>query len=381
MAHHHHHHHYSEIKSVTIINALVNFLLAVFKIFIGYIGHSQALVADGLHSFSDLLSDGLVILAAKAGGKRPDKDHPYGHRRIETMAGILIALMLTTVGLGLAYDTAYDLIHGVTQARPGVFVIITAAVSIIANEWLYRYTEAIGKKLNSNLLHSNAYHKRSDAMVSVIVLVSVLGAYFGFDYLDAAAAFIIGALIIKMGMTMIYQSIRELMDSSVEPKILKHIIQQIKDVPGVCSIHQLRTRSLGGSIFVDVHIIVDSKISVSEGHHIAEEIHLGLVKNISNVMDVIVHIDPEDDEKSMPSIDLPNRKKLQTLLNESWHTLPEFKHIQKTVLHYLDGKLDIEVYISIKDKKQIDTELSKAYEAAAHNIPEIHEVKIYFNLD
>ncbi len=380
MAHHHHHHHYSEIKRVTIVNGLVNFLLAVVKMVIGYVGHSQALIADGLHSFSDLLSDALVILAAKAGGKQPDKDHPYGHRRIETMAAIVIAIMLTGVGLGLAYDTVYDLWHGIDTPHPSIAVIITAIISIVANEWLYRYTNAYGKKLKSNLLHSNAYHKRSDAMVSVIVLASVVGTYFGLSYLDAVAAFIIGALIIKMGLHMVIDSIRELMDTSVDQKTLKQIIRQIKHVPGVCSIHQLRTRSLGGSIFVDVHIIVDSKISVSEGHHIAEEVHLGLVKRISNVMDVTVHIDPEDDEKSMPSIDLPNRVKAEELLKQCWHDLPEYTHIQKIVLHYLDGRLDVAVIMQAKEGKTMNAELEKTYKAAASEITAIADLKIYYHL-
>ena len=381
MAHHHHNHHYSEIKRVTIINGIVNFLLAVFKIIIGYVGQSQALMADGLHSFSDLLSDALVILAAKAGGKRPDKDHPYGHRRIETIAAIAIAIMLTTVGLGLAYDTIHDVLQGIISTQPSVVVIITAIVSIIANEWLYRYTEAYGKRLNSNLLHSNAYHKRSDAMVSLIVLASVLGTYFGIPYLDASAAFIIAALIIKMGVQMVIHSIRELIDTGVDQKTLRKIVQEIKSVAGVRSIHQLRTRSLGGSIFVDVHIIVDPHISVSEGHHIAEEVQLSLINHIGNVLDVIVHIDPEDDEKSAPSIHLPSRAQLQNRLTERWQDLPAFDHIQKVVLHYLDGKLVIEVFVILKDELQADKKLQKLYQEAASDIAEVHKVKLYFGID
>lgn len=376
-----HFHHYSEIKRVTLINGLVNFLLALFKIIIGYIGHSQALIADGLHSFSDLLSDALVILAAKAGGKRPDKDHPYGHRRIETLASILIAIMLTAVGLGLAYETADHLVHGIAHEQHSMPVIITAVVSIVANEWLYRYTETAGKKLNSNLLHSNAYHKRSDAMVSMIVLASVVGTYFGFTFLDAAAAFIIGALIIKMGVKMILDSTRELIDTGVDQKTLRRIIKKIKEVPGVYSIHQLRTRSLGGSIFVDAHILVDSKISVSEGHHIAEEVHFYLVKHINNVIDVTVHIDPEDDEKSMPSIDLPNRTILQKHLEACWKDLPGYQSIQKMLLHYLDGKLDVEVFINLKDVENPTKELLHRYQKAAKAIPSIHQVSIHFSLD
>lgn len=376
-----HLHHYSEIKRVTLINGLVNFLLALFKIIIGYMGHSQALIADGLHSFSDLLSDVLVILAAKAGGKRPDKDHPYGHRRIETLASIVIAIMLTAVGLGLAYETADHLVHGIVHEQHSLPVIIAAIVSILANEWLYRYTEAVGKKLNSNLLHSNAYHKRSDAMVSIIVLASVVGTYFGFSFLDAAAAFIIGALIIKMGVKMILDSTRELIDTGVDQKTLQHIIKQIEEVPGVYSIHQLRTRSLGGGIFIDVHILVDSKISVSEGHHIAQEVHLNLVKHINHVMDVTVHIDPEDDEKSMPSIGLPNRVILQKHLETCWKDLPGYQSIQKMLLHYLDGKLDIEIFINLKGIEHPSKELLHRYQKASQAIPSIHQVKIHFSLD
>ncbi len=374
-----HLHHYSEIKRVTLINGVINFLLALVKILIGYIGHSQALIADGLHSFSDLLSDALVILAAKAGGKTPDKEHPYGHRRIETVAAIIIAIMLTAVGLGLAYDTIDHLLKGIHLVPPSLAVIITAVISIIANEALYRYTEAAGTKINSNLLHSNAYHKRSDAFVSLIVLASVLGTYLGIPYLDATAAFIIGGLIIKMGIAMIMQSVHELIDTAVDNTMLQRIIKQIKAVSGVQSIHQLRTRSLGGSIFVDAHIIVDPKISVSEGHHIAEEVHLSLVNHIGNVMDVTVHIDPEDDEHEMPSIDLPNRAALQSQLEKHWKKLPGYEYIEKLVLHYLKGRLDIEVFIKLHDTKHSLQELSKLYQEAAGHIPKVHRVTLHFS--
>ncbi|OGT44565.1 MAG: cation diffusion facilitator family transporter [Gammaproteobacteria bacterium RIFCSPHIGHO2_12_FULL_38_11] len=366
------------ILIVSLINALINALLAVLKIIVGKIGHSQALIADGIHSFSDLMSDTFVFLAARAGANDPDKEHPYGHQRIETIATILIALILLIVGGSIGYEAVHRIFyHGFK--KPTLPVIIIAIVSIIANEALFHYSKNQGEKINSNLLISNAWHKRSDVFVSLIVLISVLGSLWGLPWLDAVGAFFIALLIIKMAFKMIWQSVQELIDHAVDELTLAEIKKVIRHISGVKSIHQLRTRLHGSYIFVDLHIIVDPHISVSEGHHIGEEVHAALLKNIKNLFDVTVHIDPENDETAHPSLHLPNREKLRTILAKHWSSLPHYKQIQKINMHYLAGQLTIEIFMPLDAIENCSAEkLSQKYQEAVHDVHEISNVMIYY---
>ncbi|HLB57149.1 MAG TPA: cation diffusion facilitator family transporter [Coxiellaceae bacterium] len=365
------------ILIVSLINAGMNALLAVAKIIIGKIGYSQALIADGIHSFSDLISDALVFVAARASVQHPDKEHPYGHQRIETISTIVIGLILGAVAVGLMDEAVTRLIHR-TFEKPTTIVIVVAIISIIANEWLFHYSKRNGERIKSNLLISNAWHKRSDVFVSMIVLISVIGSMLGWSWLDAIGAIIIAILIIKMAFQMIWQSAQELIDHGVDEEILEKIKNTIRAVPGVRSIHQLRTRLHGSSIFVDLHIIVDPFISVSEGHHIGEEVHSKLLKNIKNLNDVTVHIDPEDDETARPSLHLPNREKVKTLLEERWKNLPCYSNIKKMTLHYLEGHLYIEIYMPQNCMEKFSSgDLLEKYREAIRDIPEIVSIVVH----
>src|SRR3989338_1076300 len=305
------------ILIVSLINASVNALLAVIKIFIGKLGHSQALIADGIHSFSDLISDAMVFIAARASIQHPDKEHPYGHQRIETIGTIIIGLILFAVAATLFDEAILRLIHYHFQ-KPTVSVVIVAIISINANECLFHYSRKKGEKINSNLLISNAWHKRSDVFVSIIVLFSVIGSRLGLTWLDSAGAIVIALLIVKIGIQMIWHSVQELIDRGVDVTTLDAIKQTIASVSGVRSIHQLRTRLHGNEIFVDLHIIVDPFLSVSEGHHIGEQVHAALLNNVKHLSDVTVHIDSENDEMAHPSLNLPNRDTVKKLLKTRW---------------------------------------------------------------
>lgn len=366
-------------KHTTYVNVAVNTLLAIFKIFIGWLGHSSALIADGIHSFSDLISDGLVLIASKAGTKHPDEGHPYGHQRIETIAAIIIAFLFLSAGAYIIYDAIAHILHRAPLYKPSIAVIIVATISVFANEFLFRYTLKKGKSVNSNLLITNAWHNRSDVFVSLIVLISAAFALLGLHYFDAIGAGVIALLIIKMGLTMIWSSINELIDAGVDEEVLGKIRHIIEITPGIKSIHQLRTRMHGGNIFVDVHIIVDPKISVSEGHHISEQVNLRLFNQFSKISDVTVHIDPEDDESSMPSLHLPTRSEIHEQLEACWSAIPGYTDIQTMQLHYLDGKLQIELILPLQSIKSLDTdELKKQYNDACRHIKEIEKLTLYF---
>jgi cation diffusion facilitator family transporter len=334
------HERYRQAKKVTLIGGFINALLGTIKLVGGVFFHSHALVADGVHSFSDLLTDGMVLFASKYGSQDADETHPYGHQRIETAATLLLALVLILVGAGIAWDSLDEIIYK-THDMPGSLALPIAALSILSNEGLFHYTQRVGKRIRSDLIIANAWHHRSDAASSIVVFVGLIGSLAGYIYLDAVAAIVVGCLIIKMGWSYGWNSVKELVDTAVEPHMLTTIEQVILHVDGVHKIHQLRTRMMGPDIFIDVHIQVSPTISVSEGHFIAQHVHQALIDKFEHVKDVTVHVDPEDDETCNPSLHLPNRITLEHDVLQTWRN--EHPAIQSCLLHYLDGTLTIDV--------------------------------------
>ncbi len=366
---------------LSLLRAGINILLAVFKIFVGVIGSSHALIADGVHSFSDLLSDGLVYLAAKWGERNPDAEHPYGHHRIETIGTIIIALLLVAVGIGIIYDSVNHFIKGSFPSVTSTPVIFVAVISIFINEFLFRYTLRIGEKIRSNLLISNAWHNRADVFVSIIVLLSVIGSIFGIHYFDAIGAVIIAFFILKTAVSLIRKAFSELIDAAVDPATLTHIRDIIENVNGVKGIHMLRTRLHADKIFVDLHILVEPKISVSEGHYISDQVYKDLYEKCEQIADVTVHIDPENDELVKPSLNSPNRDALELDLRAHWKNLPAYHTIKRIVIHYLDGKIHIEIFIpyTTMDAQHID-DLKQQYRNAVVTIHDIEKLDIHLSL-
>ncbi len=339
---------YSEAKKVTLIGALINTLLGVIKLIGGAAFHSHALIADGAHSFADLFTDIMVLFASKYGSQDADASHPYGHQRIETAATFILALLLILAGVGIAWDSIDEIINK-KETTPGFLALPIAVISILANEALFHYTRRVGNRIHSNLIIANAWHHRSDAAASGVVLIGLIGSLMGWVWFDGLAAIIVGCMIIQMGLSYGWNSVKELVDTSVDVQVLTEIERIIKSIYGVRKIHQLRTRMMGGDIYIDVHIMVSPIISVSEGHFIAQHVHLALVDQIERVKDVTVHVDPEDDETCEPSFHLPNRQVLELECLEKWRT--DFPGIQHWVLHYLDGNLSIDlIYDQILDK-------------------------------
>ncbi len=334
------HERYRQARKVTLIGGVINASLGFLKLIGGVVFHSHALVADGIHSFSDLLTDIMVIFASKYGSQDADHSHPYGHQRIETAATFILALILILAGAGIVWDSLDEIIYH-THDMPGWLALPICLLSILANEILFHYTLHIGKRIQSDLIITNAWHHRSNAASSAVVLVGVIGSLLGFIYLDALAAIAVGLMIIKMGLNYGWNSVQELVDAAVDPQSLARIEHIISNVDGVKKIHQLRSRMMGRDIFVDVHILVAPYISVSEGHFIAQHVHRDLIDLFDRVKDVTVHVDPEDDEVSCPSLDLPNRAILEQTLLHQWRE--DYPQIQSWALHYLDGEIIVDL--------------------------------------
>jgi cation diffusion facilitator family transporter len=378
---------YQQARRITLIGVVVNILLSIIKIIAGLLGHSHALVADGVHSVSDLLTDVLVILATKYGSRGADEDHPYGHRRIETAATVLLALILVSVGALIAVDSGVQLFSGRASTTPHMITLVVALISIIIKEVLFRKTLLVAEKLNSNLLRANAWHHRSDAASSLVVVIGIGGALLGYTYLDSIAAVIVGILIVKMGAELAWVSIRELVDTGLDSTMVESMRRVITAIPGVKAIHQLRTRTMGHAILVDVHIQVTPYLSVSEGHFIGQQVHYNLMSAISSVTDVTVHIDPEDDTIADPPPILPERQVLLPLLKKRWHGLPGGDYLSgsdigpEITLHYLDKKIYIELRLRIALLKEVTSirRLKEQYQTSVEDMPEIGSVTLYFN--
>lgn len=363
---------YWEAKKITLLGALVNALLGCMKVLGGFFFHSHALVADGIHSFSDLLTDAMVVFASKYGSQDADDTHPYGHQRIETAATSLLALLLILAGSGIALDSLSDIIHR-QSLMPGFLAIPIAIISVLANEGLFHYTKRVGHKIRSDLVIANAWHHRSDAASSIVVLVGLVGSTAGYPYFDTLAAVIVGLMVIKMGINYGWNSVKELVDTGVEPLRIAEIEAVIKQMDGVIKIHQLRSRLMGRDIFIDVHVQVSPYISVSEGHFIAQHVHNALVNQLENVKDVTVHVDPEDDEVSSPSLHLPSRMSLEKTLIEPWRK--KFPELHCWMLHYLDGKLTIDLICDEKFNQW--SALSQHIRTALSQDSQIKKVRLF----
>ncbi|QHG92524.1 cation transporter [Coxiella endosymbiont of Amblyomma sculptum] len=369
---------FTTLLSITFISALINTALALFKINVGVVGYSQASIADGIHAVSDLLFDGLIIVASRLGTQLPDKEHPYGHGRIETVGTIATSSFLIFVSLGFALNTIQRILHHVHPVVSTFPVVIVSVVSIIANEILFRYTLVKSNKINSDLLRTSAWHNRNDALISLLVLLSVIGTRLGIRHLDSIGSLIISFLILYVGIKIIWKKIQELIDTAVDDQTFRSITDTIEAVSGVLAIHRLRTRLHGSNIFIDVHIQVAPDISVSEGHYISDQVQINLINNISRISDVTVHIDPENDIASMPSVNLPNRENIHRLLKTHWKNFPSFKEIRRTTLHYLDGKVYIEICLPLSAIRSEKKQLKSQYQDIVTRVQNIAKVSLYF---
>jgi len=331
---------FAAAQKSTWISIIINLSLSIMQVLAGYIGKSQSLMADGLHSFADLLSDVLVLFANRHGNRHADADHPYGHARIETATSLILGVSLAVLGAGLLIAAGMRLQHPDQVQAVQPFTLWFAIIALAAKEGMFRYMLAVAQRVRSQMLAANAWHARSDAASSLVVIVGIIGNLFGYTFLDLVASAVVGIMIAHMGITFARDAMSELIDTGLDESEVQGIRNTLKSTPGVLGLHELRTRKMADSALVDAHIIVDPKISVSEGHYIAEAARAAVLKG-HHVMDVMVHIDSEDDMKTKPNVYLPQRHLLLShLTNRLGSTIPASSHI---VLHYLSGKIEAEI--------------------------------------
>ena len=374
---------YKDTVRVTIIGSIVDFLLGVAKITIGFAAQSQALIADGVHSLSDLVTDFAVLYAAKHSHQEADEEHPYGHGRIETVVTVGLGIALMGVAVGIMIDATNRLFNPNTLFEPGILALAIAIVSVFAKEAIYQYTMVIARRYRSNMLKANAWHSRSDAISSIIVVIGIIGSMAGLTYLDAIAAIGVGIMIAKIGWDLAWHSVKELIDTGLEAERVKEIEKNILGVDGVTTLHILRTRQIGADALVDVHIQVEPYISVSEAHYISETVRSKLIKEVEEVIDVMVHIDPEDDEHEASIEKLPLRAEMLKKLDLAWADVEEAKKIDSITMHYLEGKIQIELLLplAILHNAQPDAEkaVEQRFKQALSDVKEIDRVSIHYH--
>lgn len=276
-----------KVSKTTIIG---NILLSIIKILIGFFSKSNAMVADGIHSFSDVISTIGVIIGLKLSNKPADKEHPYGHERIESLVSLLLSIMLFLVALGIGMSGASDILNK-TFTIPSMLAIFAALLSILAKEWMYFYTMKYAKLIDSASLKADAWHHRSDSLSSLGALMGIIGARIGFPILDPLASLIICILILKVSYEIAKQSISQLVDESAKDDTITEIISKINSIDDVRKIDSVKTRLHSTKIYVDVEISVDSFLTVEEGHDIAIKVH-NLIEENRKIKHCMVHVNP-----------------------------------------------------------------------------------------
>ncbi|MEY3881367.1 MAG: hypothetical protein RIQ94_2163 [Pseudomonadota bacterium] len=369
----------SKLKArASYVGAAINVFQTVIKISFGILGQSAALIADGIHSLSDLLSDLLVIIAVKLGSREADYEHPYGHRRFETIATVILGVSLVVIGGGITWSVMNRMAHPEHLPVPNLIGMGIAALSIFINEGLYQYTKRIARKTRSKLLLANAWHQRSDAISSIVVLFGIGAVILGYPLADAIAAIVVALMVAKIGLNLVLESVKELVDTSLPPKLVAEIRKAIMSIDGVEGIHLLRTRQMGEDALIDAHIIVDPRITVSEGHSIGDTVRDELISRFDDIMDVLVHVDPEDDEALFETGKPLMRRDVNVLLDKY---LAEFKvSIEDFRIHYLNGQIEVELILpfSLSEQPVLIDKLRKQCKRMKLKVQKINNIILFF---
>ena len=285
-----------EIRRITYIGVVVNIVLSAIKIIVGLAAGSIALVADGIHSFSDMVTDTIVLLGTYFSSKKPDLRHPYGHGRIETFSALCVAVVLIIVGAFMIYKASMCIVRvsvGAEQVRPiGIAVLWAAVLSVVLKEVLYWATRSIAMRVHSPLLYANAWHHRTDAGSSIAVVVGFIALRLGYDYGDHVAAVVVGIMIVFVGAKIIRDCMDEFAERAVDPGTVKQIEDIIVSETRIRGWHKLRTRNVGRQIFLDLHIFVDPQLSIIEAHEISELLETSMHEKITRPINITIHVEP-----------------------------------------------------------------------------------------
>ncbi len=364
-----------------IVGAIANLLLSAFKFAGGILGNSVALVADAIHSLSDLVTDIIVLFTHRIGKMPQDEDHPYGHGRAETIGATVIGLFIIATGIGVIHET-WQAIDASSGQIPVILAALAATLSILINEGLYHYTRRVGEATQSPSLIANAWHHRTDAISSIAALIGIVGAGQGFPFMDPLAGAVVGGMIVKVGIDITRQGVRDLMDTALSDENTKKTQTILRKIPEVLHFHDLRSRVIGGEFLIDVHILVDPEITVTEGHRVAEIARRNLIKAFDNIQDVLVHVDGESDTE-VEAIYPITRKELIEI------TLPLISELDGSIsqpeirVHHIKGKNILEVFIKIDSQQNLEESrtLVTNIKSKLETAPQIDQARVFLDLN
>ncbi|MBF0622510.1 MAG: cation transporter [Magnetococcales bacterium] len=393
MNHHHHHHHghdhddddhdlpaelkqerYNASKRVTLLGAFVNIFLTAGKLFAGIFGGSAAMIADGIHSASDLVSDVVVLFSIKMAHKEADEDHPYGHGKFEALATLFVAVALLTVALGIVWESVGRLMEPNLEP-PTMVALIAAIVSIVSKEAMFQYTIRVGRKYDAKAIIANAWHQRSDAISSVAAMVGVGGAMYGWTILDPLAAVAVAFFLGKVGVEVLMDALKELTDSieAIDEEVRKEIHEVAHDLPGVRSIHAMHARRMGPDVYVDAHVVVDRYLSVSEGHQIADMVRFKLRDHVRSVTEVMVHVDTEDDHIEDNIVPIyPSRTEFRAVVEKVVSEFATFTGIHDVTPHFCPKGVQLSVNLEVADDCTLAEARSQS-EALSEQLKQAHD--------
>ena len=362
---------------VTLLGLAANLILALAKGFIGIIANSSALIADAGHSVSDLLSDGITLWAVRMSGITTDKTHPYGHGKFATVGTFIISILLAFTGIGVAGHVFNRMDATVV---PGTIALWMAGIAIIVKEALFHVTRMVGRRTGSRVLMANAWHHRSDAISSVAALLGIAGAQLGIPLMDPIAGMLVAGLIIKTGIDIGYESIRELTDETVEEDVISELGKIMSGIEGVDHYHEMRARRMGPHLLVDLHIQVDSMMSISAAHQVAERVRLEILEKLPAVNEVLVHVDAEDDHVGDEGSELLQdivlmrpQGEIENDVKKVLAEIPEIQGITHIYCHYLNQKLTVQVNILLDEQMRI-RDAQKIASAARRKIEQIKDI-------
>ena len=366
-----------EATNVTLVGMLLDLLLGVGKIVGGAVTNSFALITDGIHSLTDAGTDIFVLIVTRVSHAEPDAEHQYGHGRFETLGTIAMGIVFFITAAILLYDSINRLQLDEPLPTPSVGGIAIALLSIAAKEWIYHYTMRVAKKLNSSLLRANAWHSRTDAISSVAVLVGIIGARQGYSWMDTVAGMFVALIIAKIGWELCADSLIELVDTAVPKQRREQFESCILSVDGIRGITELRSRTTGGKIILEVRLLVNSYISVSEGHQLGELVNKSIISQFGDVSEVLIHIDPAQHEITENELQLPERSEVIASLKSCWSNLIDPQSIASLDLHYLGGAIEVDLML---DVDELLMETARQLEAAIEAEQYITKLRIFNKL-
>ena len=343
-------------ERVTLIGSVVDLLLGLSKIIVGFIANSSALIVDGVHSLSDLATDFMVILVLRISHQEPDKNHPWGHGRFETVGTVALGVILIAVGATLAYEMLVRAFKTTEIVVPTWPALVVAALSVVSKEAIFRYSLKIGKELKSDLLIANAWHSRTDALSSIIVFVALIGAMLGVWWLDALAAVLVALFIGKIGWGLVTSSITELVDTALPPERVKELRETVLEVEGILSAHDFKSRTMGNQVLLEMHLQVAPHLSASEGHYVGDLAVYALQNRFDDLSHIIFHIDTYDDQPfhDQPMPVMPSRKEIKVLIYQQMDQLIGSHDNFQLTLYYDPSYVDIELKLQAEFMAELD---------------------------